>query len=319
MDDRTTNNEWLARQFEAYRPHLRRIAYRMLGSLTDTDDAVQEAWLRLARSDAAAVENLGGWLTTVVGRVCLDMLRVRNARREDYVGSWLPEPIVTVDDSASPEEEALLADSVGLALLVVLDTLSPAERLAFVMHDVFAVPFAGIAAVLDRSESAAQQLASRARRRVRGAREPDSDLARQRQVVDAFFAASRDGDFDALVAVLDPEVELRIDGGALRQEASLILRGAAAVARHTTTYSRLYPFVRPALVNGAAGAVVAPHGRLFSVMAFNVSNGKITQIDALLDPERLARLDLGIPPKAGSRSRRSPSPSPGRSPRCSCR
>jgi RNA polymerase sigma-70 factor (ECF subfamily) len=196
----------------------------------------------------------------------------------------------------------LLADSVGLAMLVVLDALTPAERLAFVMHDVFAVPFAEIATVLDRSENAAQQLASRARRRVQGAPEPDPDLARQRQIVDAFFAASRDGDFDALVAVLDPDVELRIDGGVLREEASLVLRGAPAVAGHTATYSKLYPFVRPALVNGAAGAVVAPHGRLFSVMAFTVTNGRITQIDALLDPERLARLDLSIPPTADPRS-----------------
>jgi RNA polymerase sigma-70 factor (ECF subfamily) len=207
----------------------------------------------------------------------------------------VPDPVVILGDTVDAEQEAILADSVGLAMLVVLDTLAPAERLAFVLHDVFGVPFADIATVLDRSEAAAQQLASRARRRVQGSPEPDADLARQREVVDAFFAASRDGDFDALVAVLDPDVELRIDGGVLREEASLILRGADAVAAHTATYSELYPFVRPALVNGAAGAVVAPGGRLFSVMAFTVTNGKITAIDALVDPERLAQLDLHLP------------------------
>jgi RNA polymerase sigma-70 factor (ECF subfamily) len=202
---------------------------------------------------------------------------------------------VSLSDTANPEQEALVADSVGLALLVVLDALSPAERLAFVLHDVFGVPFADIASVLDRSEAAAQQLASRARRRVRGSPEPDPDLARQREIVDAFFAASREGDFDALLSVLDPEVELRIDGGVLREEASLVLRGADAVAGHTATYSKLYPFVRPAIVNGAAGAVVAPQARLFSVMAFTVTSGRISQIDALVDPERLAELDLTLP------------------------
>jgi RNA polymerase sigma-70 factor (ECF subfamily) len=208
----------------------------------------------------------------------------------------VPDPIVSIGESGDPTQEALVAESVGLALLVVLDALSPAERLAFVLHDVFAVPFADIAAVLDRSEAAAQQLASRARRRVQGSPEPDADLARQRQAVDAFFAASRDGDFSALVAILDPDITLRIDGGALREEASLILRGAESVAAHTATYSTLYPFVSPALVNGAAGAVVAPRGRLFSVMAFTVTRGKITEIDALVDPERLAQLELIIPP-----------------------
>jgi RNA polymerase sigma factor (sigma-70 family) len=294
-------HEWLTERFEHHRSHLRAVAYRMLGSVTEADDALQEAWLRIRHQDPASVENMQAWLTTIVGRVCLNMLRSRRSRREELSGH-VPDPVVSFDESVDPEHEALLADSVGLALLVVLDALSPAERLAFVMHDVFAVPFAEIASVLDRSEAAVQQLASRARRRVQGAPQPDPDLVRQRQVVDAFFAASRDGDFDALVAVLDPDVELRIDGGVLREEASLVLRGAAAVAGHAATYSKLYPFVRPALVNGAAGAVVAPHARLFSVMAFTVTNGKITQIDALLDPERLARLDLTVPPIADKRS-----------------
>ena len=237
------------------------------------------------------VENLQAWLTTVVGRVCLNMLRSRRARREE--GSvHVPDPVVSWEEDG-PEHEALLADSVGLALLVVLESLTPAERLAFVLHDVFGVPFADIAAALDRSEAAAQQVASRARRRVRDSPEPDRDLARQRRVVDAFFAASRDGDFEALLEVLDPDVELHIDGGRLRADGSLALRGADAVAAHTATYAKLHPFVRPALVNGAAGAVVAPRGRVMSVMAFTVTHGRIVQIDALLDPERLARLDLG--------------------------
>jgi RNA polymerase sigma factor (sigma-70 family) len=297
MDER----EWLTERFEHHRSHLRAVAYRMLGSATEADDALQEAWLRIRNQDPTSVENMQACLTTIVGRVCLNMLRSRSSRHEELSGR-VPDPVVSFDESVDPEHEALLADSVGLAMLVVLDALTPAERLAIVMHDVFAVPFADIATVLDRSENAAQQLASRARRRVQGAPEPDPDLARQREVVDAFFAASRDGDFDALVAMLDPDVELRIDGGVRRQEASLVLRGAAAVAGHTATYSKLHPFVRPALVNGTAGAVIAPHGRLFSVMAFTVTNGKITQIDALLDPERLARLELSIPPIADKRS-----------------
>jgi RNA polymerase sigma-70 factor (ECF subfamily) len=280
--------------FEQHRSHLRAVAYRMLGSVSEADDALQEAWLRLRDQDPASVENMRAWLTTIVGRVCLNRLRSRRSRREELV-AHVPDPVVSFDEHGGPEHEALLADSVGLALLVVLDALTPAERLAFVMHDVFAVPFADIATALGRSESAAQQLASRARRRVRGAPEPDPDLARQREVVDAFFAASRDGDFEALMAVLDPDVELRIDGGALREEASLVRRGAANVAAHTATYAKLYPFVRPALVNGAAGAVVAPDGRPFSVMAFTVANGRIAQIDVLLDPDRLARLELSVP------------------------
>ena len=288
--------QWLTERFLQHRSHLRGVAYRMLGSVSDADDALQEAWLRIRGQDPRSVENVQAWLTTIVGRVCLNMLRARRARRERLSDVHVPDPVVSLDDSVGPEEEALVADSVGLALLVVLDALSPPERLAFVLHDVFGVPFTDIAAVLHRSEAAVQQLASRARRRVHSSPTPDPDLARQREVVGAFFAASRDGDFDALVAVLDPGVELRIDGGVLRENASLILRGAQAVAAYSTTYSKLSPFVRPALVNGTAGAVVAPAGRVFSVMAFTVTNGKITRIDALADPERLEHLNLPIPP-----------------------
>jgi RNA polymerase sigma factor (sigma-70 family) len=292
--------EWLTERFQQHRSHLRAVAYRMLGSVPEADDALQEAWLRIRDQDPANVENMQAWLTTIVGRVCLNMLRSRRSRPEE-LSVHVPDPVVSFEEDDNPEHEALLAESVGLALLVVLDALSPAERLAFVLHDVFGVPFADIANVLGRSEVAAQQLASRARRRVRGAPEPDPDLARQREVVDAFFAASRDGDFDALIEVLDPNVVLRIDGGVLREKDSLVLRGAEAVAGHAATYSKLYPFLTPALVNGTAGAVVAPRRQLFSVMAFTVTNGKITQIDALLDPNRLARLELTIPPTEDKR------------------
>jgi RNA polymerase sigma factor (sigma-70 family) len=291
--------EWMAERFERHSSHLRAVAYRMLGSVSEADDALQEAWLRISDQDPDRVENMQAWLTTVVGRVCLNMLRSRRARRAHELSDvHVPDPVVTLSDRVDPEQEALLADSVGLALQVVFDALTPAERLAFVLHDIFGVPFADIARALDRSEAAAQQLASRARRRVQSSPEPDRDLARQRRVVDAFFAASRDGDFDALLRVLHPDVELRIDGGVLREDASLVLRGAEAVAGHTATYSKLYPFVRPAIVNGTAGAVVAPQGRLFSVMAFTVASGKITQIDALLDPDRLSKLDVDIPDQA---------------------
>jgi RNA polymerase sigma-70 factor (ECF subfamily) len=290
MDER----EWLTERFEQHRPYLRGVAYRMLGSVSDADDAVQEAWLRIRDQNPQGVENMQAWLTTIVGRVCLNVLRSRRSRPEEP-SVHVPDPVVSLDEADHPEQEALLAESVGLALLVVLDQLTPAERLAFVLHDIFGLPFADIARALERSEAAAQQLASRARRRLRGSPVPDRDLGRQRRVVDAFFAASRDGNFEALLELLDPDVELRIDGGVLRAEASLMLRGADAVATQTTTYSKLYPFVIPALVNGAAGAVVAPHGRVFSVMAFTVTEGKIVQIDALLDPERLQRLDLNIP------------------------
>jgi RNA polymerase sigma factor (sigma-70 family) len=288
-------HDWLAGRFEEHRTHLRAVAYRMLGSVSEADDAVQEAWLRLSRSDARGVENLGGWLTTVVGRVCLNMLRSRRTRREEPLDVHVPEPIVSRQDGLDPEHEALLADSVGLALLVVLETLAPAERLAFVMHDMFGVPFDEIAPMVGRSPEATRQLASRARRRVQGeAPAPDPDLTRQREVVDAFFAAARDGDFEALVAVLDPDVVLRADGGAGRPRATFVVRGARAVAERASGYARLAPFVRPALINGAAGAVVTPKGRPFSVMAFTVRGGKIVAIDALADPARLAELDLTV-------------------------
>jgi len=288
MDER----EWLGERFEEQRTHLRAVAYRMLGSLSEADDAVQEAWLRLSRSNANEIENLGGWLTTVVARVSLNMLRSRKTRREQPLGVHIPDPIVDPADGTDPEHEALLSDSVGLALLVVLETLSPAERLAFVLHDMFAVPFDEIAAMVDRSPDAARQLASRARRRVQGERTvPDPDLDRQREVVDAFLAASREGDFEALVSVLDPDVILRQDlGGGRTKE----LRGAEAVAAQAKMYSRLDLVVHPALVNGAVGLVSTRDGRPFSVGGITVRDGKIVEMDWLADPERLAQLDLTI-------------------------
>jgi RNA polymerase sigma factor (sigma-70 family) len=290
-----SERDYLADQFEANRTHLRAVAYRMLGSVSEADDAVQEAWLRLSRSDTAAVENLGGWLTTVVARVSLDMLRSRNARREEPLGPHVPEPIVSGADGHDPEQEALLADSVGLALLVVLETLAPAERLAFVLHDMFSVPFDEIAPIVGRSPAAARQLASRGRRRIRrAAPAPDADLAGQRQVVDAFLAAARDGDFDALVAVLHPDVVLRVDRGALRRGASREIRGVAAVVEQVHSFARLARFARPAVVNGAAGLVVAAPGRPLAVAGFAVANDKIVEIDLLADPARLRRLDLTV-------------------------
>ncbi|MDT7803029.1 MAG: hypothetical protein QOI78_6462 [Actinomycetota bacterium] len=287
-----TDADWLAHRFETHRDHLRAVAYRMLGSLSEADDAVQESWLRLSRSDTSDVENLAGWLTTVVGRVCLDMLRSRKARREEFV----PDPIISREDD-SPEESALLADSVGLALLVVLDTLTPGERLAFVLRDMFAMPFDEIAPIVGRSEAATRQLASRARRRVQGAPvAPDPDVARQREVVDAFLAAARGGDFEALVTVLDPDVVLRADRGAA-QGGSVEVTGAAAVANQALTFSRLGAgggTVRRALVNGAAGVVATRDGRPFSVLGFTVSGGRIVEIDILADPARLDRLDLAV-------------------------
>jgi RNA polymerase sigma factor (sigma-70 family) len=288
-------HDWLAERFEDNRGHLRAVAYRMLGSLSEADDAVQEAWLHLSRADTSGVENLGGWLTTVVARVCLDMLRSRSSRREEPLGAHLPDPVVSHQDELDPEHEALMAEGVGLALLVVLETLSPAERLAFVLHDTFGVPFEEIAPIVGRSPAAARQLASRARRRVQGAAAvPDADLARQREVVDAFLAAARKGDFDALVAVLDPDVVLRADRGAVPAGASVLIRGAETVAEQALIVARLSPFVRPALVNGAAGVVVARDGRPFAVMGFTVRHGRIAEIDILADPERLSRLDLAI-------------------------
>jgi len=283
----------LAERFEQHRGHLRAVAYRMLGSLSEADDAVQEAWLRCSRSDTSGVENLGGWLTTVVARVSLNMLRSRRSRREEPLGAQVPDPIVSREDGMDPEQEALLADSVGLALLVVLERLAPAERLAFVLHDMFAVPFDEVAAIVGRSSAAARQLASRARRRVQGAATvPDTDLARQREVVDAFFAAARSGDFDSLVAVLDPDVVLRSDGGAMRPDASVVVRGASAVAARAVRFAQAPPFVRPALVNGAAGVVVAVGGQALSVMGFTVTGGRVVAIDVLADTERLHHLDL---------------------------
>jgi RNA polymerase sigma-70 factor (ECF subfamily) len=288
MDQR----EWLAERFEEHWGHLRAVAYRMLGSLSEADDAVQEAWLRLSRSDADGIENLGGWLTTVVAHVSLHMLRARRRRREEPPGVRLPDPVVDPADGTDPEHEALLADSVGLALLVVLETLSPAERLAFVLHDLFVVPFDDIATILGRSPEATRQLASRARRRIQGKRTvPDPDLAHQRVVVDAFLAASREGDFDALVAVLDPDVVNRVDfGSGVIQE----LRGAEAVAGQAQMYSRLGLVSRPALVNGAIGVVSIQDGRPFSVGGFTVRDGRIVEMDWLADPDRLAELDLTI-------------------------
>src|SRR5215211_7267930 len=284
MDER----DFLAEQFEEHRPHLRAVAYRMLGSTAEADDAVQEAWLRLSRSDASEIDNLGGWLTTVVARVCLNALRARRRHGEEPLGPHVPDPVVDAADGSSPEHEALLADSVGLALLVVLETLPPAERLAFVLHDMFGVPFNEIAPIVDRSPAAARQLASRGRRKVQGAPPPDADLARQRAVVDAFLAASRQGNFEALVALLDPDVVLRADPAAVRTGAAAEVRGAAAVAG---TFSGRAQTARPALVDGAPGAVWAPGGRPRVAFGFTVADGRILVIDLLADPERLALVE----------------------------
>ena len=290
-------HEWLADRFEEHRPHLRAVAYRMLGSLAEADDAVQDTWLRLTRAGADEVENLGGWLTTVVARVCLNMLRSRATRREEPLGPHLPDPVISPPGTLQPEEEALLADSVGLALLVVLDSLSPAERLAFVLHDMFELPFDEIAPMVGRSPTAARQLASRARRRVRGAElpAPDPDLARQRAVVDAFFLAARGGDFDTLVSLLDPEVVLRSDFGARRRPAAArVIRGAAAVARQALIGALPTAHLHPALVNGAAGVVVTVNGRPFAVLGFTVTEGRIVEIDAIADPERVRRIAAAV-------------------------
>ena len=291
MDER----DWLAERFEEQRPRLRAVAYRMLGSVSEADDAVQEAWLRLSRTDTSEVENLGAWLTTVVARVSLNLLRSRSSRRETPLGVHVPDPIVDRADGTDPEHEALLADSVGLALLVVLETLSPPERIAFVLHDMFAVPFDEIAPIVDRSPEAARQLASRARRRVQGENAvPDTDLDTQRSVADAFLAAARDGDFEALLAVLDPDVVLRADVGPLPAGGSREVRGAREVAGQALFFSGLGLVLRPALVNGVVGAVSTRDGEPFSVGAFTIRGGRIVAIDILADPERIRRLDLAI-------------------------
>jgi RNA polymerase sigma-70 factor (ECF subfamily) len=278
-----------AKEFEQHRAHLQAVAYRMLGSLGEAEDAVQESWFRLNRSETSQVENMRGWLTTVVARVCLDMLRARRARREDAYGDELPEPVVTMPQENGPEDEALLADSVGLALLVVLDTLTPAERLAFVLHDMFGLPFEEIAPIVERSPAATRQLASRARRRVRGATPvTEPDLAQQRRVVDAFLAAAREGDFDALVAVLDPDVVFRADRGRRAVEAPPVVTGAAAVAEQILARApRFARFARPAIVNGAAGLVVVPRERPVAVLAFSISGDRIVELDLVADPRKL--------------------------------
>lgn len=285
--------EWLAQEFEHQRPHLRGVAYRMLGSISEADDAVQEAWVRLDRRDPGGHDDLRGWLTVVVGRICLDMLRSRRSRREEYAGTWLPEPIVTAAQDDNPEHTSVLADSVGLALLVVLETLTPTERLAFVLHDVFGVPFEDIADVVGKTPAATRQLASRARRRVRlDAPSPDADLAVQRNVVDAFLAAARAGDFEALVRVLDPDVVFRMDGGGVGLLARPPVTGAGAVAREIlSTGAPFAPLAEPAMVNGAPGAIVRAAGRPRYVVGFTVANGRIAAIDLIGDPAKVGRFD----------------------------
>jgi RNA polymerase sigma factor (sigma-70 family) len=288
-----TDTAWLTARFEEHRGHLRAVAYRMLGSLPEAEDAVQEGWLRLNRADTADVHNLGGWLTTVVSRVCLDMLRSRTARREQPFDGYVPDPVITREDPATPEAQAVLADSVGLALLVVLDNLAPAERLAFVLHDMFGVPFEEIAPVVDRTPAAARQLASRARRRVQGAAPVgDTDLHRQRAVIDAFLAAARDGDLDRLVAVLHPDVVLRADQGPAR---SREVHGAETVAKQASLFARSGRSggdYHPVLVNGQAGGIVVRDGAVYSVAGFTIVDDRIVEMDILADPARLAQLDL---------------------------
>jgi len=286
---------WLVDQFEANRANLRAMAYRMLGSLNEAEDAVQESWLRLRRADTSGVEDLGRWLTTVVARVCLDMLRSRKSRRENPLDTDTPQQIASHEDQVDPEHEALLADSVGLALLVVLETLAPAERLAFVLHDLFAMPFDEIAPLVGRTPTAARKLASRARRRVHGVdMVRDVDLSRQRDVVEAFLAASRGGDIEALLAVLDPDVVVRADSAAVPPGVSTEIRGASAVVEQALNFAERARFAQPALVNGAVGAVVAPRGRLLLVVAVEVKDAKIVEIEVIADPARLRQLDLAI-------------------------
>ena len=287
-------DDWLAERFQEQRAHLRAVAYRMLGSLTEADDAVQDAWVRVSRAETSKVENLGGWLTTIVARVCLNMLRSRNSRREESLEVHLPDPVISPVGELGPEGEALLADSVGLALLVVLDALAPAERLAFVLHDMFELPFEEIAPMVGRSPAAARQLASRARRRVKGADIPDPDLSRQRTVVDAFFMAARGGDFDALVALLHPDVVLRVDFGPSRTGASQVVRGAAAVARQARLGANPAALLHPALINGAAGVVITLDGQPHGVMAFTVVSDQIVELDIIADPERIRRVASAV-------------------------
>jgi RNA polymerase sigma-70 factor (ECF subfamily) len=288
-----TDQDWLARRFEAHRPHLRGVAYRMLGSLTEADDAVQEAWIRLSRSDTGDVADLRAWLTTVVGRVCLNLLRARRTRRESPLETHVPDPVVSPDSGMDPEQEILLGDSIGLALLAVLDALSPAERIAFVLHDVFGVPFDDIAAIVGRTPAATRQLASRGRRRVREAPVPDTDLDGQWTVVEAFLAASREGDFERLLTILDPDVVLRSDGGETRPNLGSMIRGAVAVATGALTFRRFADTATRILVNGVPGGVAwMPDGTPYAVVSFVVAGGRIIAIDVLADPQRLARLDL---------------------------
>jgi RNA polymerase sigma factor (sigma-70 family) len=289
------DQDWLAERFEGNRAHLRGIAFRMLGSLTEADDAVQESWIRLSRTDTSDVENLRAWLTTVVGRVCLNMLRSRKTRREASIETHLPDPIVSPKEGIDPEQEALLGDAVGLAMLVVLDALTPAERIAFVLHDVFAVPFDEIAPIVDRTPAAARQLASRARRRVQGAPVPDIGLDGQWAVVDAFLAAARAGDFERLLAVLDPDVVVRSDGGSARPDLVSLVRGSQAVAEQAMSFRRFAETATRVLVNGIPGGIAwAPDGSPFSVLAMTVKGGRIVAIDVLADPDRLAQLDLTV-------------------------
>jgi len=288
-----TDQDWLAQRFEANRSHLRAVAYRMLGSLSEADDAVQEAWIRLSRADTRDVENLRAWLTTVVGRVALNMLRSRRTRREAPLEPYVADPILSPEVGVDPEQEALLGDSLGLALLAVLDALSPAERVAFVLHDVFGVPFDDIARIVDRSPAATRQLASRGRRRVRGAPVPDTDLESQWAVVDAFLAAARDGDFERLLAVLDPDVVVHSDGGTARPDLVSIVRGAETVAAQAWAFRRYTATATRALVNGQPGGVAwSPDGRPFAVISLTVARGRIVSLDILADPDRLANLDL---------------------------
>ena len=287
------DNAWLAERFEANRSHLRGVAYRMLGSLSDADDAVQEAWIRLSRTDTGEIDNLRAWLTTVVGRVCLNMLRSRKTRPEVSLQTHVPDPIVSPETGIDPEQEAVLGDSIGLALIVVLDSLTPAERIAFVLHDIFAVPFDEIAPIVDRTPAAARQLASRARRRVQGAPEPDVDRAGQWAVADAFLDAAREGSFDRLLAILDPDIVLRSDGGLAHPELNTHVRGAQAVAEQALTFRRFGETATRILVNGLPGGVAwAPDGSPFAILALTVTGGRIVAIDILADPERLAKVDL---------------------------